>query len=137
VDREPQVYRGNSDDVAGRPEPSADSNLVRHVLYLGGPGRSSPYLSLTADRATAVDFGTLWESSVAALNSAGARHLPTEALITALKRNQGRSKWPSARDRQRALKYVEQHGEELADYRSFSDARSALAAVNVAFVRSR
>lgn len=132
-----RLYRGNDDEVAGRPDPRANDNLVRHVLYLGGRGRASPYLSATADRNEAAEFGPTWETTSAAVQASGARHLPNDALIAALKRNRGRARWPSTRDRQRALKYAEQHGEQLVDYGAFPDAPSALSAVATAFVRSR
>ena len=131
------LYRGNDDDVAGRPDPKANTNLVRHVLYLdGGLGRATPYLSITADREEAAIFGALWESDVDGLGASGAKHLPNDALIAALKRNKGRARWPSTKDRQRALKYAEQHGEQLADYGAFPDVNRALVAVESAFKRS-
>jgi len=130
-------YRGNDDEVAGRPAPKADSNLVRHVLYLGGRGRATPYLSITADRDEAATFGALWKTSSAALRSSGAKHLPNDALIAALTSNKGRARWPSTKDRLRAAKYAEEHGEELADFSAFDDESTALAATTTSFQRSR
>jgi hypothetical protein len=137
VPTEDHLYRGNDDEVAGRPDPAADRNLVRHVLYLGGRGRATPYLSITADRDEAAFFGLVWQTSSAALASSGTKHLQNDALIAALKRNKGRSRWPSTKDRLRAAKYAEEHGEELADFVAFEDGPTALAATRSAFQRSR
>ena len=122
--------------MAGRPEPKADTNLVRHVLYLGGLGRATLYLSLTTDREEAAIFGTLWETDATDLLASGAKHLPIDALLAALQNNKGRARWRSTKDRQRAFKYAEQHREELADYGPFPDASRALGAVKSAFKRS-
>ena len=41
------LYRGDAADAVLIPVPDADASIVRHILYLDGYGRATPYLSTT------------------------------------------------------------------------------------------
>jgi len=44
------LFRGDAASGVGIPRPDADPSIVRHILYLDGPGRETPYLSTTESR---------------------------------------------------------------------------------------
>jgi len=50
------LFRGDASDEVSIPSPAADPSLVRHILYLGGYGRESPYLSTSAEHVLAARF---------------------------------------------------------------------------------
>lgn len=58
------LYRGDFKDRVSAPTPNADDSVIRHVLYLEGPGRETPYLSTSERRGVAERFaqaGSVWE----------------------------------------------------------------------------
>lgn len=115
------LFRG--DDPAGVtiPVPAADASLVRHILYMGGKGRDTPYLSTSEDRALAAVFGTIWETSynkVEAEAERGVRVRSREELSSLLRgRGHGDARWSSPAEVMLARKYVERWLEHLLDFR--------------------
>jgi hypothetical protein len=103
--------------------------VVRHVLYLEGPGRETPYLSTSEQREVAERFaqaGGVWETSVAHANAEGIGHISRLELLGILRGNgKGAATWPNAFEVMQARRYVEQHAEHLLDYRETSDAEAA------------
>jgi hypothetical protein len=96
------------------PEPTADVSIVRHILYLDGAGRPTPYTSTTHDRAIARTFarprGRVWETSVAQ---------PHDELLQNL-RGKGHGTRFTGRPSEvaQARVYAERHGEHLLDWRT-------------------
>lgn len=83
------LYRGDSRDELAAPVPNADPSIVRHILYLGGHGRDTPYLSATESeqvaRRFAGDEGAVWATSVPKAKGTGVRHLSRVELLGLLK----------------------------------------------------
>ena len=52
------LHRGDAKESVRPPTPSADESVVRHVLYLEGSGRETPYLSTSEVYETAKRFAT-------------------------------------------------------------------------------
>lgn len=131
------LYRGDHRDVVSVPRPDADRSVVRHVLYLEGPGRETPYLSTAEQREVAERFaqaGGVWETSVTRAKAEGVRHISRLELLGLLKGNgKGVATWPNAFEVMQARRYVEQHAEHLLDFRETSDAEAATKRI---FVRS-
>jgi hypothetical protein len=71
--------------------PGADTSIVRHILYLDGYGRQTPYLSTTERTEVAAIFGA-----------------------------RGRIWWPNAYEVLQAKRYAEQHFEHLFDFSGVS-----------------
>jgi hypothetical protein len=117
------LFRGDGSDAVVVPNPTADPSLVRHILYLGGYGRETPYLSTSADEGLAARFaegGRVWKTSGALAEQLGAKHLSQSELQTTLKSStRGRASWTNARQRLLARKYVEQHAEHLIGFIPF------------------
>jgi hypothetical protein len=124
------LYRGDTEHGVRLPEPGADSSVVRHVLYLGGPGRPTPYLSTTESRETAGRFagqgGRLYVTRVPAWRDAGVVHRSRRELVQLLRGyGKGDAAWPSAFEVMQARRYVEEHAEHLADCRPLSGTEEA------------
>lgn len=103
---------------------------MRHILYLGGYGRESPYLSTSAQETRAARFGRLWKTSGELAEGLGAKHLGQIELETILKSSKaGRARWRNARQRLQARKYVELHAEHLIDFISFKARPETVAGV--------
>jgi hypothetical protein len=128
-----QLFRG--DLIAGirPPAPSADDSIVRHILYLEGPGRETPYLSTSEDLETAKYFGekqTVWKTSVQIAKSHKVGHISNSELLTLLKGNgKGKATWDQAYEVMTARRYVEQWSEHLLDFRDNADVNASTAAV--------
>lgn len=123
--RRDPLYRG--DVVAGvqLPSPDADPSIVRHVLYLHGPGRRTPYLSTTERREVAERFagktGRVYSTRVSAWRPRAVVHIDRKELLDLLRgRGKGDAKWPSAYEVMKARHYVEENAEHLADFRALS-----------------
>lgn len=43
------LFRGDAKNAVCVPNPGADDSIVRHVMYLEGPGRETPYLSTSEE----------------------------------------------------------------------------------------
>jgi hypothetical protein len=101
------LFRGDASDAVAQPNPLADPSLIRHILYLGGYGRESPYLSASGEESAAARFasggGRVWTTSGALAESLGAKHLSQRELEATLKASKtGRASWPNVRQRQLA-----------------------------------
>jgi hypothetical protein len=120
-DRDP-LFRGDASDAVQVPSPKADPRLVRHILYLEGFGRETPYLSLSEDRESAEHFaprarGTIWQTQAPEAARSGVRHISRKELLQTLKQGRGGvAAWPSEAELQRARVLVERWGEHLYDY---------------------
>ena len=105
------LFRGDTAAGVRPPVPAADDSLVRHILYLEGPGRETPYLSTTESLDTARRFagsGAVWETSVSATRAHSVAHIANSELLAALKGNgKGKAKWSDAYEVMQARRYVE------------------------------
>lgn len=127
------LYRGDHALSVCEPTPAADASLVRHVLYLEGPGRETPYLSATESREVAGRFAQargVWETTVPIAASAGVGHISNAELLKLLKgTGQGLAKWSSAYEVLNARRYVEEHGEHLLDFRGVTQPATTAKAI--------
>lgn len=124
------LLRGDASGGIESPAPKADRSIVRHVLYLGGAGRESPYLSTTEDAATARRFagprGTVYRSHVPAWRADGVKHRSRRELLQLLRgKGKGDASWSNAFEVMQARRYVEEHAEHLADFTEHAEAASA------------
>lgn len=127
------LFRGDIAAGVRPPVPAADDSLVRHILYLEGPGRETPYLSTTESLEMARRFagsGTVWETSVLAARAHSVAHIANSELLAALKGNgKGKAKWSDAYEVMQARRYVEQWSEHLLDFRGHQEVEVAVTAV--------
>lgn len=135
------LFRGDASTGITAPTPVADPNIVRHILYLDGPQRPTPYLSTTEDREVAARFagrmGTIWETRVPALTPTAVRHISRKELLDLLKgKGKGDATWPSALEVAQARRYVEEWDEHLLDWRDVPDP-AVRATLETLFQRSR
>lgn len=124
------LWRGDGKDGLQPVDPDADRSLVRHVLYLGGQGRATPYHSTSEDHASAEHFagtdGRVYSTTVLRAREKGLGHIPRLELLRLLKgKGQGPAKWHSALEVMQARKYVEQWGEHILSYVDLPDSESA------------
>jgi hypothetical protein len=115
------LFRGDASEAVSVPNPAADPSLVRHILYLGGYGRESPYLSTSSEETSAAKFarggGRIWKTSGQRAERLGAKHLSQDALLAILKSSTtGRASRRNTRQRLEARKLVELHAEHLIDF---------------------
>ena len=115
------LLRGDSADCVCLPTPSADDSIVRHVLYLEGAGRETPYLSTSEQREVATHFagpdGRVWKTMLRQVREGGLGHISRRELLGLLKgRGKGRARWKSAFEVAQARRYVEQWYEHLVDF---------------------
>ena len=120
ISRDP-LYRGDSKSEVSTPTPSADSSIVRHILYLEGYGRETPYLSCTENPSAAAHFagsdGKTYVSYPRLWREDDVKHWPRKELLQLLRgRGKGKAVWPSAYEVMRAHQYVEEWQEHLADF---------------------
>ena len=120
------LYRGDAADAVVCPTPRADASVVRHVLYLEGAGRETPYLSATESAAVAERFagkdGRTWQTSTTKARAETVKHLSHKELVELLQgKGKGKAKWRSALEVQQARRYVEQHLEHLLDFSAHND----------------
>lgn len=131
------LFRGDTAAAVRLPTPRADDSIVRHVLYLEGPGRETPYLSTTESRDTARRFagsGAVWQTSVATAKANAVDHISNSELLSSLQgKGKGKAKWSDAYEVMQARRYVEQWSEHLLDFRDTQDVGATVAA---AFGRS-
>lgn len=121
------LFRGDGAGGVCLPTPAADDSIVRHLLYLDGAGRQTPYLSTTEDRAVAERFagasGQVYATAVPTWAPRGVAHVPRTELLQNLKgKGKGRAAWPSALEVMQARRYVEESAEHLADFRGVDSA---------------
>ena len=117
------LYRGDMKEGISPPDPSAEPSIVRHVLYLDGAGRRTPYLSTTEDKTTAQRFagrnGRVYRTSVPDWLKEEVKHRSKRELAQLLRgRGKGDAVWPNAFEVMQARRYVEENAEHLADFRS-------------------
>ncbi len=114
------LFRGDARNAVCVPNPDADDSIVRHVMYLEGPGRETPYLSTSEEYELAETFsnGAVWETFVAVARKESVGHISRTELLSLMKGNgKGKAKWPNAFEVMQARRYVEQWGEHLLDFR--------------------
>lgn len=116
-----RLYRGAARDAPGDPAPGANASIVRHILYLEGAGRESPYLSFSEDEVVAERFagkdGRVWTSSAPVLKRHKVGHISRRELTQWLRgTGKGRAEWSSVWEVLRARQYVEENAEHLADF---------------------
>jgi hypothetical protein len=115
------LLRGDAKTGVQVPAPMADDSLVRHILFLEGPGRATPYLSATEHAEVAEHFskgGAIWQTFVAKANAVGVRHISNSELLAALKGNgKGKAQWNDPFEVMQARRYAEQWTEHLLDFR--------------------
>ena len=114
------LLRGDAVDEVALPNPTATASLVDHILYLGGRGRQTRYLSLTEALPTAEHFagdGAVWETTVSRLAASGAAHRSRKELLGLLKPpGKGPATKHTAYELMLAKGYVERWSEHLADF---------------------
>lgn len=116
------LFRGDAKNAVCVPNSKADDSIVRHIMYLEGPGRETPYLSTSEEYELAKNFspvsGVVWETSVKNAKKESVGHISRTELLSLMKGNgKGRAKWPNAFEVMQARRYVEQWGEHLLDFR--------------------
>lgn len=119
------LMRGDSRQGVVTPVPTAPASIVRHVLYLEGPGRATPYCSVTEDEDAAELFagrhGRVWFTSVDRIQES-LRYISKHELLALLRgKGKGDASWSSASEVHQAHAYVEQWGEHLVDSRPLKD----------------
>lgn len=128
------LYRGDRSERVCTPNPAADRSVVRHILYLEGPGRETPYLSNTESTEIAQRFagngGCVWQAFAPQAESLGVRHIAKSELLALLKGvGKGHAKWDSPFEVMQARRYVEQWAEHLFDFSGVGDADAAVRGV--------
>ena len=127
------LYRGDVASGVRAPTPAADASLVRHVLFLEGPGRETPYLSASESLETARHFagsGAVWETSVGKAKESSVGHISNSELLSSLKGNgKGKARWDDAFEVMQARRYVEQWSEHLLDFREIEDPAAKVAEI--------
>ena len=117
------LYRGDRHGGVVSPFPQANRSIVRHILYLEGHGRETPYLSSTESRATASRFagsdGSVYAGRPENWPSVGVKHRSRKELLQLLRgKGKGDAQWHSAFEVMRAHQFVEESEEHLADFSS-------------------
>lgn len=119
---EDPLFRGDDKEGVRLPEPGAPSSIVRHILYLEGAGRSTPYASTSEDEEIAAMFagkdGRVWHTLLERIEAASLRYISKGELLDLLRgKGKGDAGWPRAHEVQQARAYVESWGEHLVDFR--------------------
>lgn len=125
------LFRGIFKEGVRPPTPDANESIVRHILYLEGPGRETPYLSTTESQEVAEHFagasGLVWQTKVSKFKEVSINHLSKSELLDMMKGNgKGKAKWDSPYEVMQARHYVEQWSEHLLDCRELGDAAAAV-----------
>jgi hypothetical protein len=126
------LYRGDGPDGVSAPVPDADTSVVRHILYLDGFGRETPYRSCSEQRETALQFGGkwVWKTFVKTAEDQAVAHISRIELLSWLKgKGKGRAKWSSAFEVLQAKRYVEEQTEHLLDFSPLKNSSIDLADV--------
>lgn len=116
------LFRGDLAEEVRLPTPAADPSMVRHILYLDGAGRETPYLSTSEWRDIAELFagreGRVWQTKVPRAKAEKVRHLSRRELVQLLRgKGKGAASWPSPFEVMQARRYVEEWREHLLDFR--------------------
>ncbi|MFA7242354.1 MAG: hypothetical protein WC091_19755 [Sulfuricellaceae bacterium] len=123
VSKDP-LFRGDAKDAVNVPNPKADGSIVRHVMYFEGPGRETPYLSVSEEYDLAEKFsnGAVWQTLVKTVKAESVGYISQSELLSLMKGNgKGMAKWPNPFEVMQARRYVEQWGEHLLDFRETKD----------------
>lgn len=124
------LYRGDRKAGIGVPDPSANDSLVRHVLFLEGSGRKTPFLSTSEQYDLAERFAeasAIWKVYVKDAKANGVKHISKSELLGLMKGDgKGKAKWPNAYEVMQARRYIEQWDEHLFDFRHVSDPASII-----------
>lgn len=127
------LFRGDASAGVQVPATGADDAIVRHILYLEGPGRETPYLSATEVRDVAARFGqggAVWQTSVRKAGDQGVCHIGNAELMQLLRGfGKGDAKWLDAYEVSLARRYVEEWSEHLFDFRGVSDPPAVVARI--------
>lgn len=135
------LFRGDSNSGVSIPTVNASDNIVRHILYLEGLGRETPYLSTSeaweAARHFAGSDGIVWATLSASARKKGVRHWTKKELLGLLKgKGKGKAAWRSAAEVAQACRYVEQWSEHLLDF-SLLEQKSAENSVGAVFSKTK
>jgi hypothetical protein len=126
------LYRGDAADAVFVPVPAANPSIVRHILYLDGYGRDTPYSSTSERKEVAVLFGArggIWITRAPLAEENSVTHIDNKqllGLLTGKGKGKGKGKWPNAYEVLQAKKYAEQHYEHLLDFSSVTDAAGVI-----------
>lgn len=101
------------------------TSIVAHILYLGGPGRSTPYQSTSESEDLAGQFagpnGRIYRTTAGEAEARSVGHIGRVELLKLLRgKGHGRAKWSNAFEVMQARRYVEQWAEHLLDFRGIS-----------------
>lgn len=137
--RQPDLYRGDSAEGVSVPAPRSPTKIVAHILYLDGPGRSTPFTSTTESRAVASTFagrmGAVWGTSPPIAEEQGAAHISLKRLLADLKSTgKGECAWTDPWEVAQARVFVERSSEHLLDWRQV-DERVIAQRVRATFAR--
>jgi hypothetical protein len=115
------LYRGDRRGGVAVPVPQANRSIVRHILFLEGHGRETPYLSSTESSATASRFagsdGAVYSGHPENWSAVGVKHRSRKELLQLLRgKGKGDAQWHSAFEVMRAHQFVEESEEHLADF---------------------
>lgn len=121
--RKPQatLFRGDHRDGVATPDPRAPDNVVRHILFLEGYARATPYTSTSSSRETAARFagssGRVWSTSPEHAAVQSAEHISNAELMQNLRgRGRGRRFKGSPSEVAQARVYAETTSEHLLDW---------------------
>jgi hypothetical protein len=138
------LCRGDESEAVSVPNPGADASLVRHILYLDGRGRLTPYLSSSEDFESARNFagasGRVWFTKVIRIEGEGLRYISNQELLGLLRgKGKGDASWTKASEVQQARAFAEFWGEHLADFRALAQhtPESVKAVVHRVFTKER
>jgi hypothetical protein len=123
------LFRGDAKNGVRPAAHGSDKSLVRHILFLDGPGRLTPYLSFSESEDIAGGFaGKTGKTYVTVPNKwrdHGVKHRSRTELQDLLKGSgKGDAAWPDAFEVAQARRYVEEHLEHLGDFSDLPDQSS-------------
>jgi hypothetical protein len=138
------LLRGDHGDSVSVPDPAAPDSIVRHILFLDGAGRATPYSSTTEDEPTARIFagrdGRVWFTLVDRIQTAELRYISNSELLGLLRgKGKGAAAWPKASEVLLARARAEEWGEHLIDFRALKGRAAAdvKTTVDVLFTKER
>ena len=133
-----QLYRGDMDPGPTPATFGSNPSIIRHILYLEGLGRETPYLSTSEFQASAQYFadggGRVYTTNPMTWIGQNVSHIPRTMLNQLLTgKGKGRASWDRASDVRRARELVELHFEHLADFWTITSQADIDAATLVIF----
>lgn len=123
------LFRGDCKEGVRPPAHGSIKSLVRHILFLDGPGRLTPYLSFSESDEIADNFagktGKTYEALPKNWQNHGVKHRPRTELQDLLKgTGKGDATWVDSFEVAQARRYVEEHLEHLADFSNLPDQKN-------------